>query len=196
MRLLSCFLIFFSLQTFSEVILSYARSGDFDSLKALVEQGIHPDIRNEDGSTSLHLAAAHGHSRIVALLLRSGSDPNLQDDEGFSALHYAVLNNNIKIIRYLVSWGGADVNIRDSLERTPLHLAVLHGQIRTIEFLVDQEGIEMNAVDEEGTTAFYMVDDSKYPGLKKYLLDKGADPEISPKGMAGFFDYIIQKIWF
>ena len=45
----------------------------------MLQQGLHPDSADYDGRTALMLAAGHGHSQAVALLLAAGADPSLQD---------------------------------------------------------------------------------------------------------------------
>lgn len=50
-------------------------------------------------STSLHVAAEHGNSDVVKLLLRSGADAALADGWGHTAAHLAALEDNTDILQ-------------------------------------------------------------------------------------------------
>ncbi|KAH7732088.1 DHHC zinc finger domain containing protein [Aphelenchoides avenae] len=56
-------------------------------------------------STPLHWAARHGHTRMVALLVRSGADCGIRDVEGFTPLHVAVQFGCTPVAAYLVAKG-------------------------------------------------------------------------------------------
>eukprot|EP00959_Pyramimonas_sp_CCMP1952_P307843 6442930-Pyramimonas_sp.AAC.1 len=52
------------------------RNGHVDAVRALVELGADCNVRNADGSTLLHLAAACGHADVVGALVELGADYN------------------------------------------------------------------------------------------------------------------------
>ena len=79
---------------------------------------------------ALTLAAQHGHTEIVRLLLDAGEDPNRYNPEGMhghsTPLHQAVLGGHEAVVRLLVE-RGAQLDIRDTVwQGTPLGWA-LHG---------------------------------------------------------------------
>lgn len=47
------------------------------------------NAQNHNGYTALHLAAQHGHSEIVQLLLEAGADPTTRNNEGRTPLDLA-----------------------------------------------------------------------------------------------------------
>lgn len=53
------------------------------------------------------LAAYHGHSLLLSLLLSYGANPNTLNDRGQSPLAGAVFKNELDVVRILVE-GGAD----------------------------------------------------------------------------------------
>jgi ankyrin repeat protein len=75
--------------------------------------------------TPLHCAAANGHAKAVALLVKLGADPNIKTIGSFTPLHEAASHCHVHVIRLLLSLG-ADPNIqRDSCKNTPLHWVVV-----------------------------------------------------------------------
>jgi len=69
-------------------------------------------------SSPLHWAARHGHTRMVALLVRNGADWTLRDVEGFTPLHIAVQFGCTPVVAYLVSMGQSPDEF-DSTKMTP-----------------------------------------------------------------------------
>jgi ankyrin repeat protein len=77
---------------------------------------------------ALALAAQHGRTEIVGILLAAGEDPNRYNPPGNHAhstpLHQAALNGHIAVIERLVA-GGARLDLRDtSWQATPLGWAL------------------------------------------------------------------------
>jgi hypothetical protein len=92
--------------------------------------GLLPSADAEARHRALSLAAQHGQTEIVRLLLDAGEDPNRYNREGNHAhttpLHQAVLGGFEAVVRLLVE-RGARLDIRDTIWRgTPLGWA-LHG---------------------------------------------------------------------
>lgn len=56
------------------------------------------------------LAAYHGHSALVSLLISHGADPNTLNDRGQSPLAGAVFKNEKEVIQALLD-GGADPDL-------------------------------------------------------------------------------------
>ena len=51
-----------------------------DEVSTLVKSGVHVDCRDDQGMSSLHLAAASGHTQVVTVLLDHVASPNLVDN--------------------------------------------------------------------------------------------------------------------
>lgn len=52
---------------------------------------------NADGFTPLHVAALHGHSALVALLIRHGANVNARTNQSATPLHLASQNCHVQV---------------------------------------------------------------------------------------------------
>uniref|UniRef100_A0AC34FSM0 ANK_REP_REGION domain-containing protein n=1 Tax=Panagrolaimus sp. ES5 TaxID=591445 RepID=A0AC34FSM0_9BILA len=106
-----------------------------EDMKLLQQKGEALDIRQYDGSTFLHAAAANGYSEVVAFLLSSGVEPNLKDIDGWTSLHAAAFWNQISIINLLCE-NGANVEDKTFAGETAYDLAqddATRAAIKTIQ---------------------------------------------------------------
>ena len=71
----------------------------------LIGRGSRLSARNDGGDTPLHLAAAHGHTETVRLLLSNKANCNLVNEHGNTPLHYACFWNNEDIAVLLIGKG-------------------------------------------------------------------------------------------
>ena len=97
--------------------------------------GASPDVRH----SALALAAQHGHTEIVRILLDAGEDPNRYNPEGHHShstpLHQAIWAEHLDVVRLLVE-RGARLDIRDKVyQGTPLGWAEYGGKTRIAEYL-------------------------------------------------------------
>ncbi len=105
----------------------------------LVDEGIDPNLRQEDtGVTALMLAALFqkDNARTVEALLAAGAELTAQDREGYSALSYAVLGGSAAAVRCLIE-AGADVDARSASGTTVLDLAQWSGETEIARLLLE-----------------------------------------------------------
>ena len=90
-----------------------ARVGNLEIVELLVLHGANLGLVDSSGRTSLHCAAAAGHSAILKLLLDFGGDVFVEqmNDGGMSCLHLAIQNNRLECVRALLEFA-ADVDER------------------------------------------------------------------------------------
>lgn len=83
-----------------------ARTGD-ENLVQYLDQGISPDLSNEDGNSLLMLAAYAGHADLVGELLARGADVDKQNGRRQTPLAGAVFKKYPTVVDKLVA-AGAD----------------------------------------------------------------------------------------
>ena len=92
---------------------------------------------------ALALAAQHGHTEVVRLLMDAGQDPNRYNPDGFHShstpLHQAVCTGHADVVRLFVE-RGARLDIRDTIYNgTPLGWAI-HCEKQKIEEYLRAQG--------------------------------------------------------
>lgn len=92
--------------------------------KALARRLLHhpalaAHLGGEPKTTLLHLAARHGRSEMVAMLLQHGARPNDTNHIGSTPLHSAAEANDREAIDALLA-ADADIAVRDSMDHTVL----------------------------------------------------------------------------
>ena len=133
---------------------------------------VNQPLQHDKGAGPLHLAAIHGRSEIVDMLLNHGALANMSDNEGFTPLHAAIIGGDVHIIERLLSLGAqvdaiAQRKINDppiiKLEKkddesldidseeasqcsnlTTLHIALISGKTEIIQLLLER-GANPNA---------------------------------------------------
>ncbi|MDP7205888.1 MAG: CotH kinase family protein, partial [Pirellulaceae bacterium] len=73
----------------AEDIWAAARTGDIDSIKEFLSQGVKVDRRDESGATPLSMAALSGEVETAKFLFSKGADVNARNNENNTALHGA-----------------------------------------------------------------------------------------------------------
>ena len=66
-----------------------ALDNDTGELGELIERGMDPDVKDEDGYTPLHAAAENGHIDAARLLIEAGVDLEARSNDGYSPLIWA-----------------------------------------------------------------------------------------------------------
>jgi outer membrane protein OmpA-like peptidoglycan-associated protein len=110
------------------------QKGDTPMVQSLLDKGVSPNLKTDDGKTILMLAAYLGHTDIAQLLLDKGADVNAKDDGGKTALMYAAQTGNIEMAKLLLE-SGADLNAVDQSGQTALQIAQDYNQTEMVEFL-------------------------------------------------------------
>jgi ankyrin repeat protein len=122
------------------------RGAPVDSLSAIAGLGRMDDLARllptsdrESRHAAMALAAQHGHTNVVRLLLDAGEDASRFNPEGHhphsTPLHQAVCSNHINVFRLLVE-RGARMDILDTIyQATPLDWAIHCGRTEIADYL-------------------------------------------------------------
>jgi outer membrane protein OmpA-like peptidoglycan-associated protein len=117
-----------------KVMFDAVKKGDTAKVESLLDKGVSPDLKLEDGRSILMLAAYLGHSDIAGLLIDKGADVNAKDKDGKTALMYTAETGNIEMARLLLE-KSADLNAVDNTGKTALQIAQENYQSAMVEFL-------------------------------------------------------------
>ena len=153
-----------------------ALNGSTESTRALLSGG-SPDVNQQadlDGMTALMVAAHHGHSRIVKMLLSEGASASIADDLGFTALHSAAGQGYLAVMLMLLK-AGADLDAANRRGLTPLHMATGEGHAAAVDVLI-VSGAKVNSRDSIGMTPLYLAAQEGKLDALKVLLRAKADP--------------------
>ena len=185
-----------------------AAAGNAAIIEMLLQAGADPKtVTATDGETVLMIAARTGNVEAVRLLLARGADANAKESyRGQTALMWAVAERHADVVKLLLE-RGADWKIQ-SLARetnipklsaassvtpmargglTAFHFAAREGDIETGRVMLDA-GVDINQVDVDGTSGLVISILNKRYSYAKFLLDRGADPNIADsRGRAALY---------
>lgn len=179
------------------------QQGDLEKARHALQNGIFPNVRNEEGWMPLHYAAENGYDEIISLLLEAGADVNALNSAGFTPfqvlmicehyspvvvsrmiragakvgtpLHQAILENDNALVEDLLR-GHKFINSTDDLGNTPLHLAVAVNNADLIMPLLEG-GAHIDAFDMYETTPLQEACAMGQFYAASLLLNNGADAE-------------------
>jgi len=154
-------------------LIKAAESGDWGTVRRLVEAGAEINAVDVDDWTPLHYAAAERDSEIVAFLLNRQADPNL--GAANSPLAIAASNGDLDIVRLLVSQGATLTSMWSSeFPFTPLMWAASFGHTEVCRYLVS-EGADLEHKGQDGCTPLFEAASSGHLSATKALIQMGAD---------------------
>jgi ankyrin repeat protein len=173
-------------------------SGSAAMIDALVRAGADPKtLTTKDGETVLMTASRAGNIDAVKILLQHGADVNARENyKGQTALMWAAAEHHPEVVKALLA-NGADWKVRsfDRETKPPklsaassispiarggfaaLSFAAREGDIETARAMLDG-GVGIDYGDVDNTTALVVAIMNKQYTLAKFLLDRGADPNI------------------
>ena len=186
-----------------------ATEGNAAVVKKLLDCGVSPDAKDQNGDTALHLAAAEGNTAVVKVLLEHGAHPNIQTQSGGNtALHLAITEGHLAVVEALLAKGAnphalnnqgftpkdylehvEDPATKAAIERLleqqtekvrEMCTAATEGNATAVKKLLDC-GVSPHAKDNIGTPALHLAAEGGYSIVAGILLEHGADPDVSIK---------------
>ncbi len=172
-------------------------SGDAALIRMLLEAGADPNTALAEGETPLMTAARTGIVAAVETLVAHGANVNARESwRGQTALMWAAAEGHSGVVRALVATG-ADIKARSSKGFTPLLFAAREGHIDAVRTLLDSgstldESLAVSSTESAGgvaqqrrdasLNAFLLAAGNAHYELAAFLLDRGADPNVAPRG--------------
>jgi len=183
-----------------------AERGDLAALRmALRPRGLWRrsdlNVRNGDGWTPLHHAAAYGQVAVARVLLDRGAQLEPRNYLGLTPLDYAACYGQESVATLLVEHGAhhtlhsataldvlwalrrllagpAQLDRLDYFGYTPLHWAARHGRCQAAEMLLSH-GADPNAFDGNGETPLRQALDWGQERVAQLLRARGAVAELA-----------------
>ena len=127
------------------------KTGDFETLKLLIEEGI--DLSAFAGfiqENCLLIACEGGNIQIIEYLLENGSSIDEKDYCKNTCLHKAACGGNIETVKYLLNKGLSleEENIDND---TCITLASKNGHLQLIQYLVLEKECSLQSTNKDGT---------------------------------------------
>jgi ankyrin repeat protein len=173
-------------------------AGSAPMIQSLLRAGADPKtLTTKDGETVLMTAARAGNIDAVRILLQHGAEVNARETyKGQTALMWAAAEHHPDVVKLLVE-KGADWKVRsfDRETKPPklsaassispiargglpaLAFAAREGDVDSARAMLDG-GVDINYGDVDNTTALIVAIMNKQYTFAKFLLDRGADPNI------------------
>lgn len=176
--------------------------GNLSDLEKTLKDG-DTNAGNSSNETLLHIAAAHGHIKIVDYLIKKGAKLDVMDKKGRTPLHRAAENGHNDAVKMLLQ-AGANIYSLDQEAKTPLHLANWNHHTQVFKSILEEEikryknrhnflhmaalkddsnlvqillknGALVDTKDEKGQTALGYAVSQGFEKTVKVLLEAGAN---------------------
>lgn len=157
-----------------------AYDGDLRLAKLLIEKGTDLNAIDAKGLTPLHFAAIQGHTDLAKLLIDHGANINCLNSQKQSPLLLASMNQRTELACLVID-RGADVNAVDIKGEAPLHWAAYHGDLKTAKLLIEKGAVIDEKSHQHGYTALFETTFKDHIELARFLIEKGADVNITDK---------------
>jgi ankyrin repeat protein len=174
---------------------------DLPTIRALAAAKQDMNVRNVNGYTGLHLAAARGAMPILQALIVSGADVNATADGeqgmGRTPLDSALFEDQVDAVKLLIA-GGAKLDAADQTGWQALHYAAHHRATRSMPLLIavakqQKLPIDVRAMGRRGETPLMKAAEMNHLEGIRLLVQAGASVDMLDKygknalGYAEFF---------
>lgn len=156
------------------------KSGNQETVRALLRGKADVNAAEPDGTTALHYAVQADDVETVKLLLKAGAKAAAVNRHGSTPLALAAVNGNAAMITLLLD-AGADANTVVSKGQTVLMTAARTGNAAAVQVLLDR-GAKVAAQEEMlGENALMWAASENHADVVSLLLKRGADPNATSR---------------
>ncbi|XP_032063315.1 ankyrin repeat domain-containing protein 16 [Aythya fuligula] len=144
---------------------------NLEVIKALVEHGANPLLKNKDGWNCFHIASREGHGQVLSYLL--AASPSSWDTESTTRrtpLHTAAMHGCRDAVELLLERCGYEPDSRDNCGVTPFMDALQHGHVHIARLLLEKHGACPTAVDALGAQALHRAAVTAQDGAIRFLV--------------------------
>ncbi|KAK7079725.1 Histone-lysine N-methyltransferase ehmt1, partial [Halocaridina rubra] len=166
-------------QLMSPLMVAIVKSHN-DIVLYLIQAGASLMAKNQEGMTSLHLAAKCGNFVACQYILDSGRlnrhSINMQDEGGWTPLVWASENRFINVVKFLLDRGG-NPQLCDVEQNTALHWAAFSGSTQICSMLLDR-GCSLRSMNAHGDTPLHIAARQNHADAVVVFLARGARLDI------------------
>ncbi|XP_026133365.1 protein phosphatase 1 regulatory subunit 16A-like [Carassius auratus] len=131
----------------SVTLLEAAARNDIEEVRQLLNNGVSPDLFNEDGLTALHQSCIDDFLEIARCLLDAGANANACDSELWTPLHAAATCGHTDLVQLLIE-AGADLLAVNADGNMPYDLCEDEATLELIEMIMAERGVTQDRIDE------------------------------------------------
>ena len=131
---------------------------------------------------SLHRAVRYNQTTTVQYILANHTNPNERDGHGDTPLHIAVNTNNVNMVQLLLTHSNTNKHATNNMGANPLHHAAWNGNRDIVKLLINDANANANYINHQmtnGWTPLHQATINSHIAMMRYLLRKGANPNIS-----------------
>ncbi|XP_053982841.1 ankyrin repeat domain-containing protein 16-like [Hylaeus volcanicus] len=154
------------------------RAGDPNALDLLLKSSSECisriDDRSNNGRSVMHIAAFHGHKKIIERL--AAIRPclvNARDSSGHTPVHEAIKGDHLPAAERIIELG-ADVQATDNVGQTVLHVAALAGNTDAVRYILNNNLIDIHAEASFNVTPLVAARRSNHTDTIQCLIEFGA----------------------
>jgi len=138
-------------------LLVACEDGNSENARAALINHAEVNCRNDNNSTSLHLASQNGHLELCQILVEAKCFKNNRNSSGRTPLLNAVANGHLDVVKYLVG-ERAFTFVLDNEGNGPLHLAAKYKHPSLLEWLLHNCDIDSELQNGDGHVYSYFLD--------------------------------------
>jgi uncharacterized protein len=155
-------------------LVAAAKSGDTNTVRALLQKKVDVNLAEADGTTALHWAVHRDDIAMADLLIRAGAAVDASNRYGVPPLALAAINGSAAMIERLLE-GGANPNAAQAEGETALMTAARSGNAAAVKALLTH-GADAKAKESwRGQDALTWAAGEGHVAVAKVLLESGAD---------------------
>lgn len=142
----------------------------FYKIENLLQEGIDPNIQDEEGRTALMICAFFEDIDSVRILLEHGADPNIKTSR-------KIIRKKPTLETSWQTYKWDETEYTDPFQQSALHICASHGSIEIINLLL-KHGAQVNAMTQFCQTPLYIACKKGFDKVIKILLDNDADMDV------------------
>ena len=152
-------------------------TGNIDTVKWLIQQGLSPEYKNNKGYNAFLFAAYWGHLSVLKFLKEINVDIKVTGSDGENALHAACIGKgDINTIKLLVEQGFSPEHKANN-GHNAFHCAAGKGNLSVLKFF-KEINVDIKVTDSKGQNALLTACIGKGDiNTIKWLVEQGFSPE-------------------